>query len=123
MKTIETTKTVELNQLTTELFAAFPDWRHEGLLGRMETTVSIVEKDGTVTVNYPDATDAMAVKSVIDAHTPDPNFGVNTQLRDDIAALRTVAEGSGPLLAAQLTTIARIQARVTLAVVRQIRGA
>lgn len=65
---IRITKTVNIPLLTEELFAAFPYWKYPDPLGREWDVTDVVI--GPEWVEFPDATDALLVQAVINAHNP-----------------------------------------------------
>jgi hypothetical protein len=85
MKSVRIEKAVNLNLLTEELFAAFPEWRRPDPLGRgWDVTDAVITADEVV---FPDATDESAVQAVIDAHNP-AGTSINQQKQIETQAAR-----------------------------------
>jgi len=71
MKKINHTKQHNLNSITEELFAAFPEWvKPDAVSGEQSTSVSISGDGSTLNLWVPDNADEGAIRAVIDAHDP-----------------------------------------------------
>jgi len=60
----------DLDQLTDELFEAFPGWRRPSGMGGFETDVRVSAEGDAVLLVVPEEADETAVRGVVDAHTP-----------------------------------------------------
>jgi len=90
MKKIKLSKPVNLNLLTEELFAAFPEWKYPDPLGRgWDVTEAAIEPEA---VTFPDASDEKGVQAVIDAHDPQKDSANQAKAKEDAAALSGAIE-------------------------------